>query len=44
MKNNPDANTFSNASSAFTNQQKLKKSTQSIINTEPFKDADYIQK
>lgn len=44
MKNNPGTNTFSNASSAFTNQQKLKKSTQSIINTEPFKEAEHIQK
>lgn len=44
MKNNHGTNTFSNDSSAFTNQQNLKTSTQSIINTEPFKEAEHMQK
>lgn len=43
IKNNPGRNTSSNASWAFTNQQKLKKSTQSTVNTAPFKEAQHIQ-
>lgn len=43
IKNNPGRNTFSNASWAFTNQQKLKKSTQSTVNTAPFKEAQHTQ-